>query len=40
MHILESIITPMEDIPGTLQLIGDYISKKKVKKIIDLNQAV
>lgn len=38
MHILESIITPMEDIPGTLQLICTYLSKKKVLKIIDLNQ--
>ena len=38
LHILESIITPMEDLPGTLQLIGSYLETKKVVKIIDLNK--
>lgn len=38
IHILESIITTMESNPGALQIITSYLAKRKVVKIIDLDQ--
>ncbi len=38
IHILESIITPMENNDGTNRIISAYLSKKKTVKLIDLNQ--
>ncbi len=38
IHILESIITPMEASKGTLRLVEAYLRKHSVLKIIDLNQ--
>lgn len=38
IHILESIITPMENNEGTNRIITTYLSKKKALKLIDLNQ--
>ncbi len=37
IHILESLITPMEHTHGSSQIISIYLQKKKVVKIIDLN---
>jgi DNA polymerase-3 subunit epsilon len=37
IHILESIITPMEGNSGAHELINTYLRKKKVIKIIELN---
>jgi DNA polymerase-3 subunit epsilon len=38
IHILESIITPMQTNEGTNRIITTYLSKKKAVKLIDLNQ--
>ena len=38
LHILESIITPMENMPGASEIISHYLDKKKVIRIIDLNK--
>ena len=38
IHILESIITPMEGSKVTLRLVETYLRKHSVLKIIDLNQ--
>ncbi|MDX1760510.1 MAG: exonuclease, partial [Arenibacter algicola] len=38
IHILESIITPMEGNENTTHIISSYLRKKKVLKIIELNQ--
>ena len=38
MHILETIITPMEGNDNTTHIITSYLKKKKVLKILDLKQ--
>ncbi|MEZ4970547.1 MAG: exonuclease domain-containing protein [Flavobacteriaceae bacterium] len=38
IHILESIITPMEGNENTTHIISSYLRKKKILKIIDLNR--
>ncbi len=40
IHILESIITPMNGNTGATHIIESYLRKKRVKKIIDLNNRV
>jgi DNA polymerase III subunit epsilon len=37
IHILESIITPMKGTVSAIHIIESYLRKKKVKKIVDLN---
>ncbi len=37
IHILESIITPMKGTASAIHIIESYLRKKRVKKIVDLN---
>lgn len=37
IHILESIITPMEGSPATGRIISTYLQEKKVLRIVELN---
>lgn len=37
IHILESIITPMKGTVSAIHIIESYLRKKRVKKIVDLN---
>ncbi len=37
IHILESIITPMEGSPATGRIISTYLQEKRVLRIIEIN---
>lgn len=39
-HILESLLTPLQDSEGSLRVLAGYLAQKKVQKVLELNPKV